>query len=544
MFFLHSLQNHPLGILLRKLAPSQVWEKRPSLIFSLCAFTVVSSLLLGGGTRGGFLSDTILELFAIPAFLVSLSSLFVLPWTQSKHRAQWALMFCLAIVLVPLIQLVPLPPWIWTRLPHREEMAAVFDLLGRERPWLPVSVSPSATWLSVLSLLPPFAIFLGMIQLSYRERRSLSLILLGVGILGVFVGMIQVAQGPSSPLRFFAFTSGEEPVGFFANRNHFAALLYALLLFAAAWATNVAFTVGSLNDRKSLETVSVAALTARFLVIVILIAAEIMTGSRAGLGLMIVALVGAFALPVVDRRRSSGLTPVKLMFGSTILIIVLIVQFALYRILDKFAVDSIMGARTSIARNTIAAAKAYMPFGSGIGTFVPVYSMFELPNDEIANVYVNRAHNDLLEVWLEGGVISIILVGAFVTWLVLRSIDIWWRAPTNVSAFDLLLARAATMAIPLIIAHSFVDYPLRTEAMMAVFAFCCALLVEPLIPALNEMKFRPRRERERSGEEIPRVAAPQAPRASDVPAGTSEKPSRQPPERWGEDIDWPDQWRK
>jgi len=543
MVFLNTLRNHPLGIRLSKLVPSQAWEKRPSLFFSLCAFTVVSSLLLGGGTRGGFLSDTILELFAIPAFLVSLSLLVASPWSERKHRAEWALIFCLAIVILPLIQLVPLPPWLWTKLPHREEMVAIFGLLGRELPWLPISVSPSSTWLSVLSLLPPFAIFLGVIQLSYRDRRSMSLIFLGVGILGAVVGLIQVAQGPSSPLRFFSFTSNVEAVGFFANRNHFAALMYTILLFGAAWATEVAFTAGSWKDRKNLETASIAVLTASFLGLVILIAAEALTRSRAGLALMIFAAFGAFALPMTDRRMSSGLPMVKLLFGSAILAIVLVVQFGLYRIFDRFAVDPMEDARIPFARNTITAAKAYMPFGSGVGTFVSVYPTFEPAQDTIADTYANHAHNDLLEIWLEGGVISIILAAAFMTWLVLRSTNIWWRPPTNIRAIDLLLARAATMVIPLIIVHSVVDYPLRTGAMMAVFAFSCALLVEPLNPARDEMKVEPKIARARSEEAIPRIAAPQAPTAADGPDGTSVKPVQQPQGQWGEDINWPDQWR-
>ena len=62
------------------------------------------------------------------------------------------------------------------------------------------------------------------------------------------------------------------------------------------------------------------------------------------------------------------------------------------------------GARIPFAHNTITAAKAYMPFGSGVGTFVSVYPGFEPAHDAISNVYANHAHNDLLEVWLEGGV--------------------------------------------------------------------------------------------------------------------------------------------
>jgi O-antigen ligase len=541
---LESLRNHPLGVRLVQLVPVRAWQQRPHLFFILCAVTVVSSLLFGGGTRGGFLSDTILELIAIPAFLASLATLVALPRSESKQRAEWALMLCLAIAALPLVQLVPLPPWLWTGLPNREQMVTVFGLLGRELPWLPISVSPSATWVSVLSLLPPFAIFLGVIQLSYSERRVMSLIFIAVGIVAAFVGLAQVAQGPGSPLRFFTVTNESEAVGFFANRNHFAALLYSLLLFGAAWATNVAFTVGSWSERKNFETSTIAMLTACFLGLVILIVTESITRSRAGLALTIIAVAGALALPLADRRRSSGrVTPVRLILASASLAIVLAVQFALYRILDRFADDPLADSRVTFARNTIAAAKAYMPFGSGVGTFVSVYPIFELPQDAISNAFVNHAHDDLLEVWLEGGVISLCLIGAFATWFLLRSAKIWWRVPDNIRAIDLLLARAATIVVPLIIAHCAVDYPLRTGAIMAVFAFSCALLIEPLAPAWDEMTVESTKAREQTMDSISRAGPARVPATADGADTASAKTSPQPKGRWGEDVEWPDQWR-
>ena len=129
-----------------------------------------------------------------------------------------------------------------------------------------------------------------------------------------------------------------------------------------------------------------------------------------------------------------------------------------------------------------------MPFGSGAGTFVRVYPTFEPARDTIANVYANHAHNDLLEVCLEGGIVTVLLLVTFLIWFGLRSANVWRRSPTDVRTIDVLLMRAATIVIPLIIAHSFFDYPLRTGAMMAVFAFSCALLVEPLLPVQSAMK--------------------------------------------------------
>ena len=70
-----------------------------------------------------------------------------------------------------------------------------------------MSVSPQATWLSLLSLIPPLSIFLAVLLLGYRERHQLSLIILALGLISVFLGLTQVAQGPDSSLRFFEYTN-------------------------------------------------------------------------------------------------------------------------------------------------------------------------------------------------------------------------------------------------------------------------------------------------------------------------------------------------
>ena len=127
---------------------------------------------------------------ALPILLYFLWTLIAQPLTPQLNVA---LSFCLALAALPLLQLVPLPPWLWTRLPNGD--ASAFEATGQAVPWMPLSVSPQATLLVLLSLIPPLAVFLGAVQLSYRERRWLSLVLIGVGIVSVFLGLVQVAQG-------------------------------------------------------------------------------------------------------------------------------------------------------------------------------------------------------------------------------------------------------------------------------------------------------------------------------------------------------------
>jgi O-antigen ligase len=503
---------------------------RTERLFLLCTIVLVASLVLGGGTRSGFLSDVVIQLLAIPLLLISVGRMAGLP---SLKGARWALVLCLAIALVPALQLVPLPPGVWTALPGRAPVVEAFQLLGHDLPWMPLSLSPRATWLSALSLLPPIAIFLATLLMGYRERRVLSLILVGFGVLSAFVGLAQVAEGPQSSLRFFAITNLTEAVGFFANRNHFAAALYGFTVFAAAWAVEAAAPPQWGQTR--LDTRWIVPVLASLAVLVVLVAAQAMARSRAGLAFTVAALVGATAIALLDRRNATGLTPAKLLLATAAAAVIYATQFALFRILDRFAVDQMADSRLTMARLTSEAAQLYLPFGSGMGTFVPVYGMHEQAADAVLDTYVNRAHNDFLELWLETGVVGLALAVAALLWFAGRSLKLWRRDAPGTD-FDLSLARAATIVIGLIGAHSLVDYPLRTSAIMATVAFCCGLLIAPLRGAPVELP------NQTGAAGRARTARSPARRPADV-AHANAPISQHTPERWGNDVEWPGEWR-
>jgi O-antigen ligase len=549
------IRERSLRAVFTGLMPVELGEYKRRLPLCCCAAMAVFSILLGGGTRGGFLSDAILELLAIPAIIMSFASLLELRQREPalRRRANLALASCGAIMLVPLIQLVPLPPAIWTRLPGHREVAAVYDLLG-SRPWLPLSVTPNETWLSFLSLLAPIAIFAAAVQMSFKDRRIVSLIIIALGVISVLLGLAQLAEGPTSSLRFFAFTNTTDAVGFFANRNHFAALLYTVLPFAAVWAIDIGGRAmpGSWRDPRSYELGSGAVLAGMIVVFICLLVGEALVHSRAGLIFTIIALTAVFLMVFIDRRQTltAAISPSKLVVAAAVVTFFLLIQFALFQVMHRYSVDGLQDARITFARNTFAAAKAFFPFGSGLGSFVPVYQMFEKPADALSNTFANHAHDDFLEMMLETGLVGLALLGVFLVWLGSRTVKLWWHPPAELSRLDRSLARAATVVIVLLIAHSFVDYPLRTGAMMAVFAFSCALLVDPLVtesevPAAPEGLSKPLR---RPPEPLPIPAAawslpPQAPEARPV-AETARKPASEAGGRWGEEIDWPDAWRK
>ncbi|MGH6783229.1 MAG: O-antigen ligase family protein, partial [Sphingomicrobium sp.] len=128
-------------------------------------------------------------------------------------------------------------------------------------------------------------------------------------------------------------------------------------------------------------------------------------------------------------------------------------------------------SRQEILATTTTAMRAYMPWGSGLGTFRPVYDSFEDP-DRVTPTYSSHAHNDYAELALELGLPGVFLLLLFFYWWGRAAVDSW-RSPEAQP-----YVRAAVVASGAILAHSIVDYPLRTAAIGSVFAMCLAFLAD------------------------------------------------------------------
>jgi len=430
----------------------------------LTAGVVVAGLLLGGGQSSA--ASGLIQLLSLVLLATTVLAIGVPP-----RGVLAPIGLIVAIVLVPILQLIPLPPEIWTALPGRSLAASVYSQIGVGIPWLAVSLDPNATALAALSLLPPIAVFLATLRLGFRERRALTLLFVAVGILSVLLGLAQLKGGETSSLRFYPITNTQDSVGFFANRNHYASLLCCVIPFVVAWATG-------LNDAGRRERVP--GLIASALFYIALVVGIAMARSRAGIFLGAFATVGSFILYSFNSAAAKAAgSRGRALVGLVVLCgIIAAFQFGFNGIVDRFASDPLADLRFTIADITIRAAQTFQPYGSGLGTFVPVYQMFETP-DALVISYINHAHDDWLELWLEGGWAALAIAAAFVAWFGYRVVVIW-RAPLVDKPLDWALRRASTIAVLILMLHSGSDYPLRTTALMTLFAFCCALLIDPI----------------------------------------------------------------
>jgi O-antigen ligase len=427
------------------------------------------ALALGGGP--GLWSSALIQLCSLPLLGLALSELWLKPLPAV---AKWSLLLIGGAVLLPLLQLVPLPPSVWTALPGRAPFAAAYQAAGMALPWAPLSLDPRATWLSFLSVLPAISVFLALLCLDLKTRRILSLVILCFAFGSVFLGLAQLAGGQSSPLRFYAETNTDSPVGFFADRNHYAALLTVAIPIAAAW------TVGLARERNSRRNLGFALLLLAYLVLLLGLGTA---HSRAGLILAFVAGFASTALVWGSKAAAGGGSGrMKLLLfitGANLCGLVLAFQFGFVGLANRFENQSVLNdLRWPIAATTAHAIAANFPFGVGFGAFEPVYQIFE-PAAVAIPAYVNHAHDDWLELVLDGGLPALALLVAFLLWYVRASVKIWREPPRGGSAVDRALARAGPIVVGLLLLHSTVEYPVRTTSLMVVFAFATALMIPP-----------------------------------------------------------------
>lgn len=430
---------------------------------------LAACILLGGASAAGFLANMVLQLAALPILWFALLVHRDTPITRAGRSLLWLLVLLLGVFA---LQLLPLPPAVWRTLPQRELVARGFAMLGEPLPWLPLSLAPRRTLASLLWLLPAAAVLLGILRLGAFRLGWLAWVIAGLAMVSTLLGAIQLLDGDNSAAYFYRITNYGVAVGLFANANHFA----TLLLIAAPFVTALIAQSRAKRHRRQASALTIA-LSAVLLVVLVGLA---LSGSLAGVGIA-VPVAGACLLILrgegapVPRWAMAGLAAAAL--GS---VAIVMSQPFDNNLTSATARDDSLSRYTSFT-TTWRAARDYLPAGSGIGTFLPIYRQYENPRTTIST-YVNHAHSDPIEIALEAGLPGIALMLLVLAWWVRRSFAIWSDAQSGP------FLRAATIASGAVIAHSSVDYPLRTAAISALFAMCLAIMTDPRERTLGRRK--------------------------------------------------------
>lgn len=417
-------------------------------------------LTLGGASAAGIWSNMLLHILAIPMIVAAVLSTRSTPVARPSRQL---IALFLLIVSVVTLQLIPLPPQIWTALPGRAAVAEGFAMVGREAPWLTLSLSPYRTISSALWLLPAIAVLLAVIRLGAFKPGWLAWVIVCVTVISVIIGALQVAG--ASGWYFYEITNYGASTGFFANANHLATLLVCTIPFLTALYLQGRAKGHSMQRNSGL-------LVILFVAVGVVFAGIAVNRSLAGVGLS-VPVLAASSLMILSRRGRRmprwllALVPL-LLIGSVVAVLNAPIG---NNLVGEEARRSDASRFTSFSRSLDAAAE-FAPAGSGIGTFQEIYRSREDPGT-ISRFFMNHVHNDYIELALEAGVAGLIVLALFLLWWIKRLVEIW-RAEVRDP-----FALAGSIASAAILAHSFVDYPLRTAGLSALFAVCVALMSEP-----------------------------------------------------------------
>jgi len=171
--------------------------------------------------------------------------------------------------------------------------------------------------------------------------------------------------------------------------------------------------------------------------------------------------------------KNASRRSVAILVAVCLLILMFLLWLGGKRLVERFVSfktdDASYHTRIQIARDSIPMIKARPLTGWGLGTFTTVYPKYRT---FYAEIYVNAAHNDYVQVLTETGALGFAAVLGFIA-------VVYVRAFRKLRGSGLDLTQAATLAALLgftaILVHGLVDFNLQIPANAAVFYVLAAI---------------------------------------------------------------------
>ncbi|WP_162433904.1 O-antigen ligase family protein [Pseudoxanthomonas koreensis] len=390
------------------------------LLFPLVLLLLAMALLTGGGSQDRGWGDAATQLLAWPVLLLA-------AWQLTDADAPRN------------------RPWLLA-------LAAVLPL-GIALQWLVgLTLTPWATERALWAVLPAVAAFTAALALPRRDLATLAWPFAGMAGASLLLGYLQLGAPQDSPLNPFP----EWPPalnGLFANPNHQATSIAVALVLILAWLLH-RDDDDNRDGRWWAKRVALAGLA------LFLLVGLPLTGSRAA---VLIAAAALLAVPLANgwlgrrRRRGSRLGLAAAIAGGVFAMALLLAASAWLR------VDRESESRSAVYAATARMAGEAMPAGTGIGSFVP-WVEAHAPDALVSGTYFNHAHNEYLQWWLEGGIAGLAWIALLVAFVA------WTRPRPGRGRRPHWLAVGSWLGLVVMLAHSAVDYPLRTPALMTVAA--------------------------------------------------------------------------
>lgn len=411
----------------------------------------------GGSSQQHGWTDVAAQLLGLPVLAFGLWRLGGQPGSRVRT---WGLVAMAAVALLPWLQLLPLPEAWWLWAPARQSLAHDLAAAGVHDYAMTWSLTPPATLRSALFLVPGLAMFAWVLGSDATTQRRLLMMCVALPIASLLLGFLQLGAPQDSllnPYPQWAPAMG----GTFANPNHQGtAMLIGL-------GVCLSFAIGAFGTRDP-ESGKARNPWPAIIAGATLLLGLPLTNSRAAVVIGVLMLVAApLGMAASALRRSGhGRVGVIALVASAVL-----AAIGLSAAMGWMKVDEVEELRWIMRQATFALGVLHLPWGSGFGSFVSVFQQ-AFPDSLLMPQYINAAHNDYVQVWLEGGLAACLVVLAWAIAFI-AAVATYLRRHEG----ERRLLWATLLGIFAMLAHAGADYALRTPALMSSAALLAGILV-------------------------------------------------------------------
>ncbi|WP_161626837.1 O-antigen ligase family protein [Desulfospira joergensenii] len=421
--------------------------------------------------------------YAVMEILTAIGLLFFfLPvlWKQEDLYRVPGFIPLLIFLFFILFQLVPLPPSLLKMLsPHAFSIHSQAAGLMEAQTWMSLSVHPKATLFQFFRYATYAAFYVLTVQV-LKEKENLQAMTFSMAVFGgllAFSSILQFYLTQDMALWFRYTPDNSIVMGPYINHNHYAGLMemifpvvLALFFFYRPRIGKTSFFRG-IVEILSQEKANIHILigTSALLIVVSIFVSL----SRGGMISTFLAL-GVFACLMIKRKISRK--------NSLLLILVIMIAalsvgwFGWDQILERFAVlkkssGVIHEGRLDFWKDSSRIIRDFKLTGSGMGSFIHIYPPYKTLVDRMS---LSHAHNDYIELLVEGGILGFGLAAAFLITLFTTTYRAFLKRR---DAFSIYLYMGSLTGMVSILFHSFTDFNLQVGANGLWFFFMAGLAV-------------------------------------------------------------------
>ncbi|MDP3014030.1 MAG: O-antigen ligase family protein [Candidatus Subteraquimicrobiales bacterium] len=386
-------------------------------------------------------------------------------------RGGWILVFPVAMIVLTVLQIVPLPDWLLGLIsPSACRIYKTFanDAAGS---WRTISIYPDATIQELFKLLSYTSVFFVVIN-HYRTKAQVNSLVRIIIYMGCFLAVFAVLQKMTWNGRLFWFYPLREGLtsnmgyiwGPYINHNHFAGYMEMAIPLAIGFLLYKRSRMGSLSHiplrtkiARLLDSSDIVAMALLSLAVVTMSAALFLSLSRGGM----IGFTASMFFLIGIMRTSRTLKKKAGLFALLGLAVFFVVVLASWdRIEDRFEEigkeQKIM--RPEVWADTVNMVKDFPILGTGLGTFGGIYPHYQTGNSRFV---FEHAENDYIEILTDTGIIGFIIIIGMAS-LFFYSVIKAWRFRHN--TFVKCIAVGGISSCVAIAVHSFTDFNMRIPA--------------------------------------------------------------------------------